>query len=110
MRSSLITLKNSNLKERSEHDEQDQQLRSRIRSLVYTHTEAFCTLLEIDVDSDMHSNVSQASATETMQDVASERKRSAEYERLADDSASVGAEAAVCLVITQPQPRKEKQA
>jgi len=80
LRSSLVSLKNKSLKERSEHSEQNQQLRSRIRSLVYAHTEAFCTLLEIDIDSDMHNNESQAatSATETVQDVFSQRESSAE--------------------------------
>ena len=87
--SSLVSLKNKGLKERSEHSEQNEQLRSRIKALVYAHTEAFCTLLDIDIDSDAHNNESQAatSATETtMQDLASE-----EYERLADDSATTTA-------------------
>ena len=69
----------------------DQQLRSRIRALVYAHTEAFCTLLDIDIDSDVHTRIDESqaatSATETtMQDLASE-----EYERPADDSATTTA-------------------
>ena len=75
LRSSLVSLKNKSLKERSEHTEQDQQLRSRIRALVYAHTEAFCTLLDIDIDSDVHTRIDESqaatSATEAMQDVAS---------------------------------------
>ena len=98
LRPSLISLKNRSLKERSEHDEQDQQLRSRIRSLVYAHTEAFCTLLEIDVDSDIMHNNNQSeaatSATETVQDVASQRECSAERatgsERPADKVQTAG--------------------
>ncbi len=87
LRSSLVSLKNKSLKERTEHAEQDQRLRSRIRSLVYAHTEAFCTLLDIDIDSDVNKNESQAaSTTETMQDVSRESsaERATGSERTAD--------------------------